>query len=120
MGLKQQVYATSSLYEQKLLDLAGPAANTVYLSTTFLVESPEPHVQAFVKEYEARYGSKPQMFAAQAFDATNIVLNAIVAAGGANANRAKVRDALAATKDFPGVTGITSFDQSPEASSIAR
>jgi branched-chain amino acid transport system substrate-binding protein len=110
MGLKQQVYATSSLYEQKLLDLAGPAANTLYLSTTFLVESPEPHVQAFVKEYEARYGSRPQMFAAQAFDATNIVLNSIVAAGGANATRAKVRDALAATKDFPGVTGITSFD----------
>ena len=38
------------------------------------------------------------------------MLNAIVAAGGANATRAKVRDALAATKDFPGVTGKTSFD----------
>ena len=71
-----------------------------------LVESPEPHVKA----YEARYNGKPQMFAAQAFDATNIVLNAIVAAGGANATRAKVRDAMAATKDFPGVTGVTSFD----------
>lgn len=110
LGLKQPVYGTSSLYEQKLIDLAGPAANNLYLSTTFLVESPEPHVKAFVKAYEARYNSKPQMFAAQAFDATNIVLNAIVAAGGANATRAKVRDALAATKDFPGVTGVTSFD----------
>jgi len=110
LGLKQQVYGTSSLYEQKLIDLAGPAANNLYLSTTFLVESPEPQVKAFVKDYEARYNSKPQMFAAQAFDATNIVLNAVVAAGGADATRAKVRDALAATKDFPGVTGITSFD----------
>jgi branched-chain amino acid transport system substrate-binding protein len=110
LGLKQQVYGTSSLYEQKLINLAGPAANNLYLSTTFLVESPEPQVKAFVKDYEARYQSKPQMFAAQAFDATNIVLNAVVAAGGANATRAKVRDALAVTKDFPGVTGVTSFD----------
>ena len=38
------------------------------------------------------------------------MLNAIVSAGGADATRAKVRDALAATKDFPGVTGKTSFD----------
>ena len=43
--------------------------------------------------------------AAQAFDATNIVLNATVAA---NATRAKVRDALAATRDFSGVSGAKS------------
>jgi len=110
MGLKQPVYSTSSLYEQKLIDLAGPAANGLHLTTTFLSTSTEPHIAAFVKAYEARYASKPQQFAAQAFDATNIMLNAIVAAGGANATRAKVRDALAATKDFPGVTGKTSFD----------
>ncbi len=110
MGLKQPVFATSSLYEKKLLELAGPAANGVYLTSTFVVESTEPHVAAFVKNYEARYNGKPQQFAAQAYDATNIMLNAIVAAGGANATRAKVRDALAATKDFPGVTGTTSFD----------
>ncbi|SDI55265.1 ABC transporter substrate-binding protein [Propionivibrio dicarboxylicus] len=111
MGLKQNVYATSSLYEKKMIELAGPAANGLYLTSTFLVESTEPHIASYVKAYEARYGAKPQQFAAQAFDATNIMLNAIVAAGGANATRAKVRDALAATKNFPGVTGTTSFDQ---------
>ena len=110
LGLKQQVYGTSSLYSQKLLDLAGPAANNLNLSTTFMVDNPEPHVKSFVKEYETRYGNKPDMFAAQAYDATHIVLKAIVSAGGANATRAKVRDALAATKDFPGVTGVTTFD----------
>ncbi|HEY8907529.1 MAG TPA: ABC transporter substrate-binding protein, partial [Rhodoferax sp.] len=110
MGLKQPVYGSSSLYEKKLVDLAGPVVNGLYLQTTFVAESSDPRVQAYVKNYEARYGSKPQMFAAQAYDATNIVLNAIVTAGGAKATRAKVRDALAATKDFPGVTGVTTFD----------
>lgn len=47
-------------------------------------DSPEPNVKAFVKGYEARYGSKPDMPAAQAYDATNIVLKAFVVAGGAN------------------------------------
>ena len=110
LGIKQAIYGTSSLSEPKLLELAGPAANNMYSTTTFLADSPEPNVQAYVKSYEARFGSKPQMFAAQAFDATNIVLNAIVVAGGANATRAKVRDALAKTKNFPGVTGATTFD----------
>ena len=110
MGVKQAIYGTSSLSEPKLLELAGPAANDMYATTTFLPDSPEAHVQAYVKAYEARYNVQPQMFAAQAYDATNIVLNAIVAAGGANATRAKVRDALAKTKNFPGVTGVTTFD----------
>ncbi|MBS1228739.1 MAG: extracellular ligand-binding receptor [Proteobacteria bacterium] len=110
MGIKQAIYGTSSLSDPKLLELAGPAANNMYSTTTFLADSPDANVQAYVKSYEARYKVKPQMFAAQAFDATNIVLNAIVAAGGANATRAKVRDALAKTRNFPGVTGITTFD----------
>ena len=51
MGLKQPVFATSSLYEKKLLELAGLAYNGVYLTSTFVVESTEPHVAAFVKNY---------------------------------------------------------------------
>ena len=50
------------------------------------------------------------MFAGQAYDATNILLNAIVKAGGVKATREGVRKALAATRNFPGVTGTTSFD----------
>lgn len=33
LGLKQQMYGTLSLYSQKLLELAGPAANNLNLST---------------------------------------------------------------------------------------
>jgi branched-chain amino acid transport system substrate-binding protein len=49
------------------------------------------------------------MFAAQAFDAVGIMFEALKRAG-PNANRAQVRDALAATSKFPGVTGETTFD----------
>ena len=110
MGVKTPVFATSSLYSPKVIELAGPAANGLFLSSTFMKEDSSPNVQAYVKEYTARYKSDPDQFSAQAFDATNIMLDAIVRAGGAGATRQKVRDALAATKNFPGVTGNTTFD----------
>lgn len=110
MGVKMPVFATSSLYSPKVIELAGPAANELFLSSTFMKEDASPNVQAYVKEYTARYKSDPDQFSAQAFDATNIMLDAIVRAGGAGATRQKVRDALAATKNFPGVTGNTTFD----------
>ena len=110
MGVKTPVYATSSLYSPKVIELAGPAANELFLSSTFMKEDAAPNVQAYVREYTARYKSDPDQFSAQAFDATNIMLDAIVRAGGAGATRQKVRDALAATKNFPGVTGNTTFD----------
>jgi len=110
MGVKTPVFATSSLYSPKVIELAGPAANELFLSSTFMKEDAAPNVQAYVKEYTARYKTDPDQFSAQAFDATNIMLDAIVRAGGAGATRQKVRDALAATKNFPGVTGNTTFD----------
>jgi branched-chain amino acid transport system substrate-binding protein len=110
MGVKTPVYATSSLYSPKVIELAGPAANELFLSSTFMKEDSAPNVQAYVREYTARYKSEPDQFSAQAFDATNIMLDAIVHAGGAGATRQKVRDALAATRNFPGVTGNTTFD----------
>ena len=110
LNVNVPVYGTSSMYEKKLIQLAGPAANGVKLSTTFTASSKEPAVQAFVKAYDARYHGEPSMFAAQAYDATRIMLNAIVKAGGDKASREGVRNALAATRDFPGVTGLTTFD----------
>jgi branched-chain amino acid transport system substrate-binding protein len=74
-----------------------------------MVESPDPAVQAYVAEYTRRFGSEPNMFSAQAFDATNILLEAIARAW-PDVTRQRVRDELAKTKDFPGITGTTTFD----------
>jgi len=110
LGLNAKVYGSSAIYEKKLIDLAGPAANGLKLSTTFAVNSPAQNVRAFVKSYESHFKAEPSMFAGQAYDATNIMLDAIVKAGGAKATRDGVRKALAETKNFPGVTGNTTFD----------
>lgn len=60
----------------------------------------------FVKEYTEKFGVAPDSFATNCYDATNIILEAIKVAG---TDRAAIRDAIAATKDYPGVTGTVNF-----------
>ncbi len=112
LGIESTIFATSSLYSPKLLELAGDTANGLYLSTTFMPTSPEPHIKKYVETYQAAYGSEPNMFAAQAYDAVGIMLDAVARAyeKDPSVTRAAVRDALAGTSEYPGVTGATSFD----------
>ncbi|MAA97246.1 MAG: amino acid ABC transporter substrate-binding protein [Stappia sp.] len=115
LGVDIPVHSTSAAYNQKLVELAGPAAEGLFLTATFLPNSDAENVKIFVEEWKAaRDGAEPGQFPAQAYDAVNIMLEAVAAAG-PDATRESVRDALAATKDFPGVTGVTSFDENGEA-----
>lgn len=108
IGLNVPVYSTSAAQNQKLIELAGADAEGLSLTTNFIPSSPKPEVKAFVAEWVKARGTEPGQFPAQAFDAVNIMLDAIVKAY-PDVTRARVRDALAATKDFPGVTGSTTF-----------
>ena len=116
LGLDIPVHSTSAAYNQQLVNLAGADADGMKLTATFLPTNPEPHVQAFVKAWEAKTGTgAPGQFPAQAFDAVNIMLAALERAHAkGTVTRASLRDELAATKDFPGVTGLTTFDANRE------
>lgn len=108
LGISIPVYSTSAAHNQKVIELAGADAEGLSLTTNFMPNSPKPEVKEFVAEWVKVRGAEPGQFPAQAFDAVNIMLDAIVKSY-PNVTRAKVRDALAATKDFPGVTGTTTF-----------
>ena len=110
LNLSAKLYSASPFYEPKLVELAGPAAEGIYLSSTFSPDNPAPHVKSFVHDYVIRYKQLPNQFAAQAFDAVGIMLEAIKRAG-PTATRAQVRDQLAATTGYAGVTGATTFDK---------
>ncbi|MBZ4265490.1 ABC transporter substrate-binding protein, partial [Streptococcus pneumoniae] len=62
--------------------------------------------KAFLDAYRAKYNEEPSTFAALAYDSVHLVANA---AKGAK-NSGEIKDNLAKTKDFEGVTGQTSFD----------
>jgi len=107
-GLNAPMIGTGSLYSDELIKLGGGAVEGMYLTCSFYPNDPRPEVQDFVKTYQQKYGKLPTMFAAQAFDATNLIIQALK--NGAT-DRKSLRDKLAEIKDFPGVTGKTSFNE---------
>ncbi len=93
----------------KLWEIGGTALNGCYFSNHYATDDPSPVVQKFVTDYKAKYNELPDALAALAYDAARIMADAMTRAGSTDGE--KVRDAIASTKDFPGVTGNISINQ---------
>jgi branched-chain amino acid transport system substrate-binding protein len=88
------------------------AANGSYVGTSFNADDAAPEVQKFVRAFNGRYHSKPDAFAALAYDATHLIARALAKNG---KNREGVRNYLASLKAanaFEGVTGPIYFNDS--------
>jgi len=93
----------------KLWEIGGDALNGCYFSNHYSTDDPSPLVQKFVNDYKAKYNQVPDALAALAYDAARIMADAMTRAGSTNGE--KLRDAIAATKDFQGVTGSISINE---------
>jgi branched-chain amino acid transport system substrate-binding protein len=113
MGLKVQLLGADGFYSSKLTELGGDAVEGAVFTAGFYSGDTSPAVQNFVAAYKAKFNEEPDMFAAQAYDAAKIVLEAIKKAG--STDTTKIQAALAATQDFPGITGTTSFTANGDA-----
>jgi branched-chain amino acid transport system substrate-binding protein len=92
----------------ELMDIGGDAVQGSYFSTHASSEQAGP-MKDFVAKFKTKFGHEPNALAAVAYDAANILFAAIKKAG--STDRAKIRDAIAATKNFPGVTGTITIDK---------
>lgn len=109
LGLTQPLLGGDGWDAPELWELGGDALNGSYISNHYSVEDPSPAIQTFVHEYKLRYGNlAPDAHAALAYDAMRFLAEAIQHAG--TTEGPKLRDALAQTKDFSGVTGMISID----------
>ncbi len=103
------MFGPGSLYSPKLLEIGGSAVEGLHTSTIFLENDPRPEVQEFVKAFKTRNNNvSPNMFAAVAYDSLNILAQAIEKAG---PDRKAIRDELARTRNFVGLTGRISFTE---------
>jgi branched-chain amino acid transport system substrate-binding protein len=93
----------------QLWELGGDALNNTFISNHYSIDDPAPLIQKFVTDYKARYGGvAPDALAALGYDAMRVLGDALKRAG--STDGAKLRDAIAQTKDFPGVTGTITMN----------
>ncbi len=100
-----------------LLKVAGNTLDGSFFSSHFSAEDKTPAVQEFVKKYQAKYGTVPDDMAALGYDSAMILADAIKRAG--STDGPKLRDAIAATKEFKGITGMITIDEKRNASKSA-
>jgi branched-chain amino acid transport system substrate-binding protein len=75
-------------------------------------ESPDPAIKAVVEAYRSAYQEEPDILSAQAYDAAAMILSLLKAK---KETPAAIREGLLAIRDYPGISGRTSFIGSGDA-----
>lgn len=108
VGLDVPFLGTDGWDSPEFLKVGGAAADNCYFSGHFSAESKLTQVVTFTEAYAKKFGSPPPPLAALSYDAVYFVADALKRAG--SAEGLALRDALAATRDFSGVTGTITLD----------
>ena len=109
MGLTAPIMGGDGYDTPLLAELAGPV-NDVYFTTHQGIYDKSEKADAFIAAYEAKYGTPPEnVFAALGYDGIYLMAAAMEAAG--SAEGPAIRDALAATAGWEGVTGTISYEE---------
>lgn len=95
----------------KLTEIGGEAIEGSYYSNHAAPD--DPSMADFVKKYQDEYGEMPDALGALGYDAAMVMFDAIKRAGSTDGE--KIRQALVATKDFQGVTGVLNFNETRDA-----
>lgn len=107
LGIDAPILGADGFDSPVLLELAGEEAlNDVYFSNHYSSLDEDPLVLEFIDGFKAKYNSDPNAFHALGYDLGKFIADAIERAGAVDPEA--VKDALASTKGFVGVTG--SFD----------
>lgn len=108
MGMRQTFLGGDGWDSPKLFELAGDALNNTYISNHYATDDPDPRVKKFAADYRARFKEEPDALSALAYDSMKVLAEAIRRAG--STDGPKLRDAIALTKEFPGLTGNITLD----------
>ncbi|MCC6348361.1 MAG: ABC transporter substrate-binding protein [Candidatus Eisenbacteria bacterium] len=137
LGITVPLLGGDGWESEKLLEIGGDALNGSYYSNHWALDKPDSVLQGFLDAYRAQFKSDPDAIGGLAYDAAQVLFQAMeklaaddpktfAALGSAKAGTperkaalAKLRDLIAATKDFPGVTGTITLDANRDASKPA-
>lgn len=114
LGWKGPFMGADAWGSAELMKLCGKDCIGHYFSTHYAAAGAKGDTKVFIDRYKAKYGYEPDDVAALTWDAVRIVLTAIQNAGqltgDVRKDRKAIRDAMAAIKEFPGITGTMKFN----------
>jgi branched-chain amino acid transport system substrate-binding protein len=118
LGLTAQLYQSHGVASKEFIKLSGNSAEGVILPAAALLvadllpdgDPQKPIVVAYKRDYEARHKSDVSTFGGHAYDGLMLAVEAIKRAGGTD--KAKVRDALEATRGYVGTGGVVNMSAS--------
>lgn len=104
-----QILANLTVESPEFRKLSGGQTDGIIFSTpAFDPDDATPRIRAFAQSYEKKFGTKPDAAAGHAYDAVYIMAEAIKKSK--STDPTEVKNTMYTIKDFPGVTGTTTFD----------
>lgn len=104
LGIKAPFLGSDAWSSPDIIKLdAGKNLEGSYFCNHYSTETPNPKAKQFIADYRARYGNDPDDVAALTYDAMTLAADSVSKAG--KTDRDAVRDAMASTRGFDGVTG---------------
>jgi branched-chain amino acid transport system substrate-binding protein len=118
VGLTLPLYQSHGVASREYIKLSGPAAEGVRLPAAALLvsdllpagDAQKPVVVSYRKAFEDKFKTDVSTFGGHAYDGLMLAINAVKAAG--STDKAKVRDALEATRGYVGTGGVVNMSAS--------
>lgn len=118
LGLQVPVFGGDGWEAPQLIEIGGAAMEGTYFSTHYSAENKTPAITAFLEKFKQRFNQEtPDAMAALGYDSAMVLIDAIKRAG--TTESAKLREAIATTKGYTGVTGTTTLDAQRNANKAA-
>lgn len=114
LGITVPVVGGDGWDSAKLPEIAGnEPLNNTFFTNHYSVEDTSPASKTFVDAYKKEYNAVPDAMAVLGYDAAYVLVDAIKRAN--STDSAKIREALAATKNYQGVTGSLTLNETHDA-----
>jgi branched-chain amino acid transport system substrate-binding protein len=137
LGVTVPILGGDGWESDQLIGIGGPALEGCYYSNHFAADNPEPRLQEFLKKHQAKFGAEPNAITGLAYDAADVLFKSLeklheqdpAAFAGLGSSKAgtderkaatkKLRDIIATTTNFDGVTGKITLDENRNATKPA-
>ena len=110
LGMTCKFIGSDGWDNQELIKMGGKDMEGTFFTNHYSPDVDRPASKAFIAKYTKKFNTQVDAAAALTYDSVYLLVNAMEKAG--KTDPKSIRDAIAATKDFDGVTGTITFNGS--------